>query len=74
MPASELDELLIAGGRSNMGGGPLRKGSNLCHGTGGNGYAFSKAVSTEPRIPSGWSERGAFAMHGIAQTEAHAAR
>ena len=48
--------------------GPLAKGSNLCHGTGGNGYAFLKLYkrTAEPL----WLERArAFAMHGISQTE-----
>ncbi|WFU43082.1 lanthionine synthetase LanC family protein [Bradyrhizobium sp. CB82] len=30
------------GGRFTWAAGPLTKGSNLCHGTGGNGYAFLK--------------------------------
>jgi hypothetical protein len=53
--------------------GPLKKGSNLCHGTGGNGFAFLKLYrrTGEPV----WLERArAFAMHGIAQTEADATR
>jgi DUF1680 family protein len=46
--------------------GPLAKGSNLCHGTGGNGYAFLKLYrrTTDPV----WLERArAFAMTSIAQ-------
>ena len=38
----ELEELLLAGGELTWAAGPLAKGSNLCHGTGGNGYAFLK--------------------------------
>jgi hypothetical protein len=38
----ELDALLLDGGRFAWAAGPLTKGSNLCHGTGGNGYAFLK--------------------------------
>jgi hypothetical protein len=56
---------------SHSRGRPLRKGSNLCHGTGGNGYAFLKlhARTGDPQ----WLMRArAFAMHGIKQTEAHA--
>jgi predicted esterase len=51
----------------------LVKGSNLCHGTGGNGYAFLKLYSrTQDPV---WLDRArAFAMHGIAQTEADAVR
>lgn len=73
LPDAALDELLLAAGRAIWTAGPLAKGSNLCHGTGGNGYAFLKlhARSGDPR----WLERArAFAMHGIAQTEADAER
>jgi Lanthionine synthetase C-like protein len=38
----ELEELLLAGGVLTWNAGPLANGSNLCHGTGGNGYAFLK--------------------------------
>ncbi len=38
----EFDALLLDGGRFAWAAGPLTKGSNLCHGTGGNGYAFLK--------------------------------
>ncbi len=38
----ELDALLLDAGRFSWAAGPLTKGSNLCHGTGGNGYAFLK--------------------------------
>ncbi len=49
--------------------GPLAKGSNLCHGTAGNGYAFlSLYRRTGERL---WLERArAFAMHAIGQWEA----
>lgn len=51
--------------------GRLRKGSNLCHGSGGNGYAFLKLYK-RTRNPM-WLQRArAFAMHGILQTQAHA--
>jgi hypothetical protein len=73
MPGTQLDELLLAAGEAIWRAGPLRKGPNLCHGTGGNGYAFLKLYerTSDPR----WLERArAFAMHGIAQTEADAAR
>lgn len=36
----EFDKLLLDGGRFAWAAGPLTKGTNLCHGTGGNGYAF----------------------------------
>lgn len=70
-PDGELDELLLAGGEAVWAAGPLSKGSNLCHGTGGNGYTFLKLFqrSGDER----WLDRArAFAMHGMAQTEAEA--
>ncbi len=72
-PGAELDDLLLAGGRAVWAAGPLTKGSNLCHGTGGNGYAFLKLYQrTQDPL---WLDRArAFAMHGIAQTEEDAAR
>ena len=73
MPGSELDELLVAGGETTWKAGPLTKGSNLCHGTGGNGYAFLKLYRRTGDAK--WLERArAFAMHGISQTEADAER
>ena len=36
----EHGRLLRAGGELTWRAGPLSKGSNLCHGTAGNGYAF----------------------------------
>lgn len=72
LPGTALDDLLLAAGEATWQAGPLTKGSNLCHGTGGNGYAFLKLfVRTGNPL---WLERArAFAMHGIAQTEAEAA-
>ncbi|MEQ1684176.1 MAG: LanC-like protein [Burkholderiaceae bacterium] len=72
LPGTALDDLLLAAGEATWQAGPLTKGSNLCHGTGGNGYAFLKLfVRTGDPV---WLERArAFAMHGIAQTEAEAA-
>ena len=71
IPSTALDRLLTAGGEAIWAAGPLTKGSNLCHGTGGNGYAFLKLYRrTRDRL---WLERArAFAMHGIAQMEADA--
>lgn len=62
----ELDILLLDGGRYTWSVGPLAKGSNLCHGTGGNGYAFLKLYRrTNDAV---WLERArAFAMTSIAQ-------
>jgi len=68
-PGTELDELLCAAGEATWVAGPLTKGSNLCHGTGGNGYAFLKLYQRTG--DERWLQRArAFAMHGIAQTEA----
>jgi lantibiotic modifying enzyme len=72
-PNDELDDLLLAAGEATWAAGPLAKGSNLCHGTGGNGYAFLK-LHRRTGDPI-WLQRArAFAMHGIAQTEADAER
>jgi len=73
LPSSELDDLLLAAGETVWSAGPLTKGSNLCHGTGGNGYAFLKLFQrTQDSL---WLDRArSFAMHGIAQMEQHALR
>jgi hypothetical protein len=64
--SAELDDLLLGGGEFAWNAGPLSKGSNLCHGTGGNGYAFLK-LYRRTRDPI-WLERArAFAMTAIAQ-------
>jgi hypothetical protein len=62
----ELERLLLEGGQFTWAAGPLAKGSCLCHGTGGNGYAFLKLYRrTNDSI---WLERArAFAMTAIAQ-------
>jgi hypothetical protein len=72
-PGGELDEVLLGAGEAIWAAGPLAKGSNLCHGTGGNGYAFLKlfARTGDER----WLARArAFAMYGIDQTERDAQR
>jgi hypothetical protein len=72
-PGTALDALLTAAGEAIWAAGPLIKGSNLCHGTGGNGYAFMKLYRRTGDAL--WLERArAFAMHGITQTEADAQR
>ena len=72
-PGAELDALLLLAGETTWAAGPLKKGSNLCHGTGGNGYAFLKLFGRTG--DARWLQRArAFAMHGIRQTEAHAHR
>ena len=71
MPGAALDRLLLAAGEAIWAAGPLSKGSNLCHGTGGNGYAFLKLYRRSG--DSLWLQRArAFAMHGIAQMDADA--
>jgi hypothetical protein len=68
-PGAELDDVLIAAGETTWAAGPLKKGSNLCHGTGGNGYAFLKLFKRTGDAK--WLQRArAFAMHGIRQTQA----
>jgi hypothetical protein len=72
-PGPELDALLLAAGETTWAAGPLKKGSNLCHGTGGNGYALLKLYQRTG--DARWLQRArAFALHGIRQTEAHAAQ
>jgi Lanthionine synthetase C-like protein len=62
----ELEDLLREGGQFAWAAGPLAKGSNLCHGTGGNGYAFLKLYRRTNDVM--WRERArAFAMTAIAQ-------
>jgi hypothetical protein len=64
----QLTELLVEGGELTWQAGPLRKGANLCHGTGGNGYAFLKLL--ERTGDELWLHRArAFAMHAIEQVE-----
>jgi hypothetical protein len=62
----ELEALLLQGGNLAWAAGPLAKGSNLCHGTGGSGYAFLRLYRrTKDAL---WLERArAFAMTAIAQ-------
>jgi hypothetical protein len=62
----ELEDLLREGGKFTWAAGPLAKGSNLCHGTGGNGYAFLKLYRRTNDLM--WLERArSFAMTAIAQ-------
>ena len=68
-PSSALDDLLIEAGEATWAAGPLKKGANLCHGTGGNGYAFLRLF--ERTQDERWLDRArAFAMHGIQQMRA----
>ena len=66
----QFDQLLEKGGELIWRAGPLTKGSNLCHGTAGNGYAFLKLYRRTGDAK--WLERArAFAMHAIDQSERH---
>ncbi len=61
-----LEDLLQEGGRFTWQAGPLGKGSGLCHGTGGNGYAFLKLYRRTKNAE--WLQRAReFAMTAIAQ-------
>ncbi len=62
----DLDAVMLEAGELIWSAGPLRKGSTLCHGTAGNGFAFLKLFArTGDEL---WLERArAFAMHSIWQ-------
>ncbi|WP_315831064.1 LanC-like protein [Bradyrhizobium prioriisuperbiae] len=62
----DFDALLLDAGRFSWAAGPLTKGANLCHGTGGNGYAFLRLYRrTHDPI---WLDRARqFAMTAIVQ-------
>ena len=73
LPGHALDALLVEAGEATWAAGPLAKGSNLCHGTAGNAYAF--LVLLARTRDARWRERvRAFAMHAIAQFEDETAR
>jgi len=73
LPGHALDPLLLEAGEATWAAGPLAKGSNLCHGTAGNAYAF--LVLHARTGDARWRERArAFAMHAIAQFEDETAR
>jgi lantibiotic modifying enzyme len=73
LPGVGCEALLRQAGELTWQAGPLRKGSNLCHGTGGNGYAFLKLF--ERTGAPVWLERArSFAMHAIEQCESDARR
>lgn len=68
LPGTDCDVLLRQAGELTWYAGPLRKGSNLCHGTAGNGYAFLKLFARTGEAV--WLERArSFAMHAIDQCE-----
>ena len=67
-PDGAIDDLLIAAGNMTWHAGPLQKGSGLCHGTAGNGYAFLKLFRRTG--DQRWLDRArSFAMHAIGQHE-----
>jgi hypothetical protein len=70
---AEVDALLHAAGELIWHAGPLAKGSGLCHGTSGNGYAFLKMWRhTGDAV---WLDRArAFAAAAIAQYSAAVVR
>jgi len=73
LPGGALDALLAEAGEATWAAGPLAKGSNLCHGTAGNAYAF--LVLLARTRDARWRARArAFAMHAIAQFEDESAR
>ena len=73
LPGHALDPLLCEAGQATWAAGPLAKGSNLCHGTAGNGYAFLVLHARTRDAP--WRDRArAFAMHAIAQFDAETAQ
>jgi Lanthionine synthetase C-like protein len=61
-------ELAVAGAELTWRAGPLVKGSSLCHGTAGNGYALLRVFDlTGDEL---WLDRAQrFAMHAIAQVD-----
>jgi hypothetical protein len=62
------EELALAGGELTWRAGPIARGSNLCHGTAGNAYAFLVLHSRTGNEL--WLDRArAFAMHAIGQVE-----
>ncbi|CAH9054768.1 hypothetical protein PSECIP111951_02058 [Pseudoalteromonas holothuriae] len=63
-----LDKLLDETGELVWQAGPLLKGSNICHGTSGNGYAFLYLYQKTGKLV--WLDRARkFAMHSIEQCQ-----
>jgi hypothetical protein len=65
----QFEALLEEAGTLTWSAGPLKKGSNLCHGTGGNGYAFLKLYK-RTGDPVWLGRARAFAMAAIGQVRA----
>lgn len=62
-----FDELMIKAGEAIWRAGPLKKGTGLCHGTDGNGFALLKLYRRTGNTL--WLDRArAFAMHALRQT------
>lgn len=72
-PDDDVDRILCEGGELVWQAGPLVEGSNLCHGTGGNGYSFLKLhARTGDEV---WLDRARrFAAHGMHQYRAEMAK
>lgn len=64
----DVDNLLVKAGTAIWMAGPLAKGSGVCHGTAGNGYAFLKLYQ-RTRDPIWLARARSFAMHAIVQSE-----
>lgn len=66
--STDLENLLKTTGELVWNAGPLGKGSNICHGTSGNGYAFLYLYKRwKDRV---WLDRARrFAMHAIEQCQ-----
>lgn len=62
----DFEALLLRGGELTWTAGPVAKGSNLCHGTGGNGYAFLK-LYRRTGDPVWLARARAFAMAAVDQ-------
>ena len=64
--SKELDEIFMKAGETIWNAGPLKKGTSLCHGTSGNGFAFLKLYK---RFGDDlWLERAkTFLMHSAQQ-------
>jgi hypothetical protein len=62
------EDLLLAGAEHTWRHGPLEKGPGLCHGTGGNGYAFLRTYRVTGDVK--WLERArSFAEAALAQRQ-----
>jgi len=66
--STEMEALLERAGNLVWRAGPLAKGSGLCHGTAGNGYAFL-ALYARTGNPVWLARARAFAMHAMEQQE-----